>query len=55
LWYTSKIAAGVLCPVVFKKEELKRSVLLIRYDSDDEVKKTEMGRTCSTYRDEERC
>ena len=31
------------------------SVLLTKYYSGDQVKKTEMGRTCSTYGREERC
>ena len=31
------------------------SVLLTKYHPDDEVKKTEMGRTCGTYGREERC
>jgi hypothetical protein len=31
------------------------SVLLTRYHSGDQVKKTEMSRTCSTYGGEERC
>ena len=26
-----------------------------KYHSDDQVKKTEMGRTCSTYGGDERC
>jgi hypothetical protein len=30
-------------------------VLLTRYHSGDQVKKTEMGRTCSTFGLEERC
>jgi hypothetical protein len=30
------------------------SVLLTKYHSGDQVKKTEMGRACSTYGDEER-
>jgi hypothetical protein len=29
--------------------------LLVCYNSGDEVKKTEMGRTCGTYGGEERC
>jgi hypothetical protein len=32
----------------------KCSVLLIKYHSGDQVKKTEMGRTCGTYGGEER-
>ena len=32
-----------------------RSVLLTRYHSGDQVKKTEMGKTCSTYGGDERC
>jgi hypothetical protein len=31
------------------------SVLLTKYHSDDQVKKTEVGRTCGTYEGEERC
>jgi hypothetical protein len=31
------------------------SVLLTKYHSGDQVKKTEMGRTCGTYGGEERC
>ena len=31
------------------------SVLLTKYHAGDQVKKTEMGRTCSTYGGEERC
>jgi hypothetical protein len=31
------------------------SVLLPKYHSGDQVKKTEMGRTCGTYGGEERC
>jgi hypothetical protein len=31
------------------------SVLLTKYHSVDQVKKTEMGRTCGTYGGEERC
>jgi hypothetical protein len=29
--------------------------VLIKYHSGDQVKKTEMGRTCGTYGGEERC
>jgi hypothetical protein len=35
-------------------ERALRSVLLTKYHSGDEVKKTEMGRTCGTYGGEER-
>jgi hypothetical protein len=31
------------------------SVLLTKYNSGDQVKKTEMGRACGTYGREERC
>jgi hypothetical protein len=31
------------------------SVLLTKYHSGDQVKKTEMGRTCGMYGGEERC
>jgi hypothetical protein len=31
------------------------SVLLNKYHSGNQVKKTEMGRTCGTYEGEERC
>jgi hypothetical protein len=31
------------------------AVLLTEYHSNDQVKKTEMGRTCGTYGGEERC
>jgi hypothetical protein len=32
-----------------------RSVFLTKYYSGDQIKKTEVGRACSTYRVEERC
>jgi hypothetical protein len=31
------------------------NVQVIKYHSGDQVKKTEMGRTCGTYGGEERC
>jgi hypothetical protein len=37
------------------KELYLCSVLLTKYHSGDQVKKTEMGRTCGTYGGEERC
>jgi hypothetical protein len=36
------------------KELYLCSVLLTKYHSGDQVKKTEMGRTCGTYEGEER-
>jgi hypothetical protein len=31
------------------------SVLITKYHSGDQIKKMEMGRSCSTYRGKERC
>ena len=37
------------------KKDFLCSVFLTRYYSGDQVKKTEMGRTCSTYGGEKTC
>jgi hypothetical protein len=49
-----------LCLVIINKVEYEAvralcSALLTKYLSGDQVKKTEMGRTCGTYGGEERC
>jgi hypothetical protein len=36
-------------------KELYASLLLTKYHSGDQVKQTEMGRTCGTYGGEKRC
>jgi hypothetical protein len=40
---------------VFLFSAVSEYLLLTKYHSGDQVKKTEMGRTCGTYGGEERC
>jgi hypothetical protein len=43
-----------MCFTILHKQGALCSVLLTKYNSGDQIKKTEMGRTCGTYGGEER-